>query len=209
MFAKWLFVIILFPVLVCGAEQACDSKKANVILLTLDGVRSHEFFKGTSSFYFNRRKIAKDERGIIFKKFWQEHVQKGVLYGNNGVTGRYKINSDVAISLPSYQGMMIGKDTICRNNGCERIAEESLPERLKKELHLTNNELAVFTSWQDISRAVESKTGSITSSFGLEGFDDGTSDPIFAALSKDAMTDLPPWGDLKKTDIQLRWPSII
>lgn len=195
---KLITLITLFPIVTFGASVACSKKDPNIFLLTLDGVRSQEFFDGTSSFYLTKNKIPKNERGVIFKKLWQNNIQKGALYGNNGNEGKYEINSDVAISLPSYQSMMLGKKANCKNNGCDRITESSLPERLKKELSLSENELAVFTSWQDVSRAVESVPGSLMASYGPEGFDDGTNDPLFSDLSNSAITDLPQWAGAKK-----------
>lgn len=195
---KLLTFILILPLTSFGSSECSHRTDPNVFLLTLDGVRSHEFFEGTSSYYFNRRKIEKDERGVIFEKLWQIHVHKGALYGNNGFGGRYKINSKVAVSLPSYQAMMLGKSTDCKSNGCDRISEISLPERIQRELSLSENELAIFASWSGISRAIESGEESLTSSIGVEGFDDGTNDSIFRELSNAATTDIPKWSGAKK-----------
>lgn len=173
--------------------SVCESKGPNVILFTLDGVRRHEFFKGTGPFHAHQLK--KSERGEIFSTFWSKHADQGMVLGNNR---NYRIGSDIAISLPSYQAIMTGKDTPCQNNGCDSITDESVLEKIKRDLNLEKKDVAVFASWNRIIAAAAKDPNQISHGVFPEIFDDGTNDAEMSAIQQSAMNDLPHWSGSRK-----------
>ena len=72
-------------------------------------------------------------------------------------------------SLPAYQSIFAGALTGCDGNDCGRIARETFPERLIRELPLTRASVAVFASWRKIADAVEHAPGAITVDAGPDG----------------------------------------
>ena len=104
-----MVVVTFFFTLVLSLSafsMECESKGPNVILFTWDGVRSHEFFKGTG--LLHTAQLPASERGQIFKKNWSKYAEQGMVLGE----GRgYKIASDIGVSLPSYQAIMAGHTT--------------------------------------------------------------------------------------------------
>ena len=113
-------------------SQSCENKGPNVILFTWDGVRTQEFFRGTDDFH--RDTIQTSERGEIFATFWEKYANEGMVLGEKN---QYHIASAVGVSLPSYQALMVGHATECRNNQCGKIKEDSFLEKIKKNLHLS------------------------------------------------------------------------
>lgn len=176
-----------------SVASVCESKGPNVILFTLDGVRRHEFFKGTGLFHAHQLK--KSERGEIFSTFWAKHADRGMVLGGKR---KYKIGSDIAISLPSYQAMMTGRDTACQKNGCAPITEESVLENVRGQLQLNKNEVVVFASWDRILAAVAKDPQQISHGIYPEIFDDGNNDSELLRIQQTAMIDLPHWKGSRK-----------
>ena len=173
--------------------QVCENKGPNIILFTLDGVRNQEFFKGTG--FLLENKLPKKERGEVFSNFWSSLSDRGLVLGGNS---RYTIGSKVSISLPSYQAIMMGKQTDCKNNGCESVKEETVLERIKREAALDKKDVAVFASWDRIIAAIAKDPSNITHGIHPEIFDDGTNDPVMKQLQIDSSLDLPEWHGSRK-----------
>ena len=189
---KLLSALILFA-FNFSAQATCEVKGPNVVMLTLDGVRNQEFFRGTDSFH--RRKIARPQRGSIFKKFWKDHAQDGVVLGHKE---SHTIASQVAISLPSYQAIMTGHATDCRNNSCGQVKEDTIFDRLQKELKLSEKDLAIFASWQGMKFSV-SKSPRDHQLFIYPDIVKSESLPKgILELQEKAMGDLPAWKESRK-----------
>jgi hypothetical protein len=195
-------VAYLLAGLVLGTEvlaHPCASKGPNVILFTWDGVRTREFFRGTG--FFHRNQIPTEERGSLLPLFWSRHASQGVVLGG---LGRYKIASKIAISLPSYQALMAGHATPCEGNGCGPIRETTVLEQVRRNLALPKSDVAVFASWEGISRAFARDPDEVTHGIFPEIFDDGSGDPEMARLQKLGLEDLPAWGGSRKDEYTFR-----
>lgn len=178
---------------IASYSSVCENKGPNVILFTWDGVRSHEFFKGTG--FFHTHQLPRSERGEIFSTFWDKHAKDGTVLGGGR---RYRIGSKIAISLPSYQALMVGRATSCKNNGCAAITEDSVLENVRASLNLPKKDVAVFASWDSILKAVAKDPGQITHGIYPEIFDDGTQDETMLEIQKRGMEDLPHWNGSRK-----------
>lgn len=190
---KTVVLVILSLLTSLGQATVCENRGPNVILLTWDGVRSEEFFKGTG--FFHATQLRREERGEIFKKFWAKYADQGVVLGKNR---DFKIGSDVAVSLPSYQALMTGHSTGCRKNNCTELAELSVLESVKTGLGLKKKDVAMFASWDKMSLAVAKDPTSVSHGIYPEVFDDGTEDPVIEKLQSDALRDLPDWHGSRK-----------
>ena len=174
-------------------SQICENKGPNVVLFTWDGVRSQEFFQGTGIFHANQ--LPASERGEILTTFWSKHASKGVVFGGGN---RYRIGSDIAISLPSYQAIMVGHPTPCKKNNCESIKEISVLENVRASLKLEKKDIAVFASWNRILAAAALDPNKISHGIYPEIFDDGTHDEQMLRIQNEAMIDLPKWKGSRK-----------
>ena len=189
---RWvaLLTLLSFSVL---ADSSCQSRGPNVVLFTWDGVRTREFFKGTG--LFHTPQLKRSERGEIFSTFWAQHADQGIVLGKRK---GYKIASSIAISLPSYQALMVGHATKCRNNKCGAIQEETVLESIRSNLQLPRKDVAVFASWTKILSAVASDTNQITHGVYPGSLESSLSDSKMDMIQKKAMEDLPNWHESRK-----------
>ncbi|MBA2403309.1 MAG: sulfatase-like hydrolase/transferase [Bdellovibrionales bacterium] len=190
---KLVASLLLWTLSISAFSSVCENKGPNVILFTWDGVRSHEFFKGTGVFHATQLK--RSERGEIFSTFWSKYAEEGTVLGGGN---RYRIASKIAISLPSYQALMVGRATNCKNNGCESIKEESVLENVRSSLKLAKKDVAVFASWDRILAATAKDPDQISHGIHPEIFDDGTQDEYMLEIQKQAAEDLPHWKGSRK-----------
>ena len=174
-------------------SQTCENKGPNVILFTWDGVRTQEFFRGTD--VFHRDTIQTSERGEIFTSFWAKYAKEGMVLGEKN---QYHIASAVGVSLPSYQALMVGHATECRNNQCGKIKEDSFLEKIKKNLHLSVRDVAVFASWEGMKNSVAQDSEQILEVIFPEIRNDNYLSPEILLLQKNAMVDLPAWKESRK-----------
>ena len=169
--------------------SVCENKGPNVILFTWDGVRSHEFFNGTGLFHASQ--LPKKERGEIFKTFWSKYADQGMILGKNR---NHKIASNIAISLPSYQALMVGHATDCKKNNCASITETSVLENVKASLDLDKKDVAVFASWNRIAAAAAVDLNQITHGIYPEIYPEES----MREIQEQAMNDLPHWSGSRK-----------
>lgn len=136
------YALILLLVLSCRDDQVSDfqskiGSEGNVILLTLDGVRYEEFFN-------------KD----IFRTFWAEHAEKGLVLGDPKKNSRVRIANTVMLSLPGYKTMHKGGRVLCRTNKCGPAKVETLGEKLQRvKNNWKNTDIAIISSWHKICDA--------------------------------------------------------
>ncbi len=174
--------------------SVCENRGPNLVLFTWDGVRSSEFFKGTGPLHANQ--LPKSERGEIFLKFWSEHASTGMILGGQG---RYRIGSLTAVSLPSYQALMLGQPTACtKNKNCPDINQPSVLENIQTNLKLDKKDLAVFASWNRILAAAAQNPNNITNGIYPAQVTDETMSPEMLELQSKGQQDLPGWNGSRK-----------
>ena len=187
---KKLILSLGFIVLSSPTFATCKYEGPNVILLTWDGVRNYEVFHGTGPFH--AKKLKWSERGRIFKNM-RKNLKEAMLIGRNN----YSISSDIAVSLPSYQALMAGKSTGCMNNSCDLIKEETVFDRIQKELKLEKKSVAAFASWEGLSRAVSSDPSKMNT-FIYPDISVMDKDEELQKLQEKSMNDLPHWKGSRK-----------
>lgn len=190
---KSLVLLITLTISIFAEASGCSDRGPNVILFTWDGIRNQEFFRGTG--WLLETKIPKEERGEVLQEFWKTHASNGLILGGNN---RYMIGSKVSVSLPSYQAMMVGKQTDCRKNNCSAVSEETLLESIRKNLKLEKKDVAAFASWNRIIAAIAKDPSQITHGIYPERFDDGTNDEVLTKLHEASLTDKPAWPGSRK-----------
>jgi hypothetical protein len=170
----------------------CLHRGPNVVLVTMDGVRTREFFEGTDPYHHSKLEAA--ERGVVFKNLWEKGVAQGLVFGK---FGGYRIASDVAISLPSYQALMTGHSTHCQNNQCGRVKEETVLESVKRELGLKKSEVAVFGSWKGMKNSTAQSSRTIFRSI-YPDFKSYAGDRTLRKLRNASAFDRPEWAGSRK-----------
>lgn len=159
--AAWLIAAIC----VSSLYAAMASAQPNVILVTLDGVRWREVFQGVDPLLTGERRSQK-----IFRRTFSMLEGRGAMFGDRSAGNGFSSSNLALVSLPGYRSIMTGKfDLFCISNECGRIGEESVQERLVRELKLAPHQVATIGSWPEIALAVERKPGSTFVQTGILG----------------------------------------
>lgn len=120
----------------------------NVVLITLDGVRWDEFFAGSPVLPAARPS---------FPRFWARHAERFTVYGDNPTSNRMSACHPSLVSLPGYQTLLSGRVQRGADNDCGRVPEETVLERVARELGA--GEVAAFASWEKVALAAARQPG--------------------------------------------------
>ena len=127
---------------------------ANIILLTLDGVRYEEFFN-------------KD----IFKNYWLKYAKESIVLGDPKHKSKLRVANPLIFSLPAYKTMHLGARTLCFTNKCTFTKKETLSEKLIRVNNWHYTKVAVISSWFKVCYAATQSMDNILHSCGQESLD--------------------------------------
>jgi hypothetical protein len=204
MFAR--FTVVLVTLLVGFTSLSAGRQTAtrdNLILITLDGVRTAEMFGGLDAGIL-RSTLAKDARledNPTFKRFnaatpaerrekvmpffWKEWMAKhGSIAGNVLLRSSVTLTNTHRFSYPGYSEILTGEahdDTIKSNDRIQNPYRTVL-EELKERLSLPAASVAAFGSWEVFNEIAEHTPGNLTINAGYEAFD--TKDPAAVEMSR-------------------------
>jgi hypothetical protein len=163
-----------------------------VILITVDGVRPQEVFRGIDA-ELAGEPVAGPQP--LLPRLQARAAREGFLTGDADAADPFPIGNPAACSLPGYQVILAGRDLGCRDNDCGPLPVESVLERASRELGLGAREVAAFASWPGIALALERSPGSLTVNVGFAPFQAPFApwDEATEALGREQVEDRPPW----------------
>jgi hypothetical protein len=132
-----------------------------VILVTIDGVRPREVFRGLDAGPAGQLGPG-DAGSPLLPRLLARAAREGFLTGDADRGEPFLVRNLGACSLPGYQSILAGQDTGCLDNRCGRVPVETVLERAVRELGLAAPEVAVFASWPPIALAAERTAGRFT-----------------------------------------------
>ncbi len=175
--------------------EGMSKDQNNVILISMDGIRSYEFYRGTS-WLLNRT----DFKGNIFPYIWNEMIPNGNLFGRKGIKSTFRSADKLGISLPNYQAIFLGHNHgFLLGNANPRVKQETMFERIKRELNLSFKQVAAIGSWSGVNRAVAKDPESYFINIGQVPLNDGTNDPVIKQLNEEQKK-APGWNRKNTTD---------
>jgi hypothetical protein len=142
--------------------QAQSYKTKNMVIVTLDGLRWQEVYRGADSALINskytegKREIRKRfwtdsmnaRRKLLFPFFWSTLVQHGQLYGNRDIGGNDEVANPYHFSYPGYNEIFTGfPDKRMNTNDPVTNPNINVLEFLNKQKGF-ENKVAVFSSWE-------------------------------------------------------------
>ena len=148
-----------------------------VILVTVDGVRARELFRGLDG---RLAGPGAADGAPLLPRLAARAAREGLLAGDPARGDPFPVGNPAALSLPGYQSILAGRDLGCRDNRCGRVAAETVLERARRELDLARSQVAVFASWPEVALAVEHEEGALAVD---------VASPAGAGAAG-----LPPWG---------------
>jgi phosphopentomutase/2,3-bisphosphoglycerate-independent phosphoglycerate mutase family metalloenzyme len=154
-----------------AASRAGQHQTRNVIIVTIDGVRWQEVFGGVDEQLAHSAGMSKCEvlaGGELMPNLHRHFVDRGVVVGAPGY-GQMEASGPNFMSLPGYEEIFTGRTSSCTSNFCDHIAQATLLDELHAEAQLSQEQIAVITSWRTIERAAVFDDRTITVSAGRNG----------------------------------------
>ncbi len=201
--------------LVSGWLQAQQSE--NIIIITTDGFRWQEVFKGMDSAIANNSKFNEGDSSYIYEKYWSENEkerrkkllpflwstveQQGQLFGNRTAGSKVDNANPYWFSYPGYSEIMTGyADTAINSNSYPPNPHVTVLEFLNKQPKLKGKVVA-FGAWNAFDRILNEERSKIPviSGFDLTGGKTPTAnEKMINSLLKDAYK---PWHEDECLDV--------
>ena len=177
-----LFFLLLFFCVTSFSQS--KGKIENLILVTIDGCRWQEVFRGADSSLLFNEKYRKTEAGRLTSKFWDADVNKrreklfpflwntiakqGRLYGNRDLNSAFSVRNQTNISYPGYAEIFTGyADTAIKNNEMVYNKNTNVFEFLNQQKTL-KGKVASFASWNRANGYLNIKSSSFFINGGYE-----------------------------------------
>jgi hypothetical protein len=153
-----VFCVLLF---LSGVSQS-SSKTKNVFIVTIDGIRCQEIFKGADPGIINNGRYTADidlarlmyldssielNRKKLLPFFWNVIQQKGQLYGNRLYKNKVNVSNSYKFSYPGYNEILTGyPDIYVSSNEPKNNLNINVLEYLNS-FDEFRNQVVAFTSW--------------------------------------------------------------
>lgn len=188
----------------CSFTLIHAQKTENIIIITTDGLRWQELFKGMDPSIANNKKFNQGDSTYIYNKYWSDSplerrekllpfiwsaiASKGQLYGNKDYNNKVNNANPYWFSYPGYSEIMTGyADTLINSNDYKANPNVNVLEFLNKQSKL-KGKVAAFGAWNAFDRILNEKRSgfSVISAFDKIG---GNNPTPKQKLINDMLTD--------------------
>lgn len=162
-----LFLILLILAKVTTAQQ---TKTKNVVLISIDGYRWQEIFKGADSALLKNKKYRNQDSAAVFKKFWGADeaerreklmpffwntiAKQGQLYGNRDLGNMVNLRNKYWFSYPGRSETITGYyDEKINSNDYPNNPNENVLEFINKQKGFAGK-VVTFAGWEPVSKIV-------------------------------------------------------
>lgn len=168
--------LLLFSFLL--AIQYSHAQEAeNIIVITTDGFRWQDLFKGMDSAIANNKNFHEGDSLEIYKKywagteaerrkrllpfFWNTISEKGQIYGNRDLGNKVDNANRYWFSYPGYNEILTGyPDTLVNSNDYQANPHQTVLEFLNKQAPY-KGKVAAFGAWEAFNRIINEKRSGI------------------------------------------------
>ena len=209
--------IFLFFILLSSLAAKSQQQTENIIIITTDGFRWQEVFKGMDSAIANNPKFNQGDSEYIFKTYWSNTekerrkkllpflwstiVTKGQIFGNRDLGSNVDNANPYWFSYPGYNEIMTGfPDTAINSNSYPANPHVTVLEFLNNQSKL-KGKVAAFGAWDAFDRILnESRSGiPVVSGFNLFGGKNPTAnEKLLNAMLQNSHR---PWGEAECFDV--------
>lgn len=191
-----LWVIAMFLCLAATAQSASD-KKRNIFVITTDGFRWQEVFKGADAALLSNPAFVKDtalmrqlywddstdiRRRKLMPFFWNVVVKQGCLYGNRQWNNKVNVRNFYKISYPGYNEMLTGfVDGRFVPNLPVANRNTNVLEFLNRQKGYQGKVVA-FSSWNILPYILNERSGTFSVNSGYEPLEEAN-DPTAAVIN--------------------------
>lgn len=209
--------IILFFILLCSFAAKAQRQTENIIIITTDGFRWQEVFKGMDSAIANNSKFNQGDSEYLFKTYWSNTeierrkkllpflwstvVTKGQVFGNRILGSKVDNANPYWFSYPGYNEIMTGfPDTAINSNSYPPNPHVTVLEFLNNQPKL-KGKVAAFGAWDAFDRILNEPRSGIPVVSGLNllgGKKPTANEKLLNAMLKDSHK---PWGEEECFDV--------
>lgn len=186
---RWKLIKLGLVLVALSLATSVLADEPKVILITIDGVRSSEFFNGTDSTLLAKKSNA---LAVLFKS-----IQQKILNHEGIILKSFLVSNKTNLSLPAYQSIFAGKVTKCLSNVCPAVSNETFLDDLIKNQKLTKSQVAVFSSWNRICDAVIKNKPKALLNCGQEELDWEFSDLAHEKINELQQKNKPLWAQAR------------
>jgi len=208
-----IFIFLASIVSVCSAQQPVE----NIIIITTDGLRWQEVFKGMDSAIANDNRFNQGDSDYLFKKYWSNGeperrkklfpflwstvATQGQLYGNRMYSNKVGNANPYWFSYPGYSEIMTGyADTSINTNDFPPNPNINVLEFLNLQPKF-KGKVAAFGAWEAFDRILNEKRSAfpVISAFDRSG---GNHPTVQQQLINAMLTDsYKPWHEDECLDV--------
>ncbi|WP_166919420.1 phosphoglyceromutase [Flavobacterium poyangense] len=164
---------VILIVFVLTGFLSSAQKTENIIIITTDGFRWQEVFKGMDAAIANDKKFNQGDSTYIYKKYystdskesrekimpflWSEIASKGQIYGNRDLGSKVDVSNPYWFSYPGYSEIMTGNvDLQINANSYKANPNINVLEFLNQQSKL-KGKVAAFGAWDAFDRILNEK----------------------------------------------------
>ncbi len=188
----------------------------NIILVTSDGLRWQEVFRGMDEAMKGaeaagmkddvdelRKKLWADSpeerRRRLMPFLWSEIARHGALLGNRDKGSPVRVSNAYRVSYPGYSEILTGRaqDDKIQGNDPIQNPTETVLEFLRRRWKLPREKVALFGSWEVFQQIGEHQPGSIFINAGTRPLEGKGLSARLRDLSRMQFEILPPWRSVR------------
>lgn len=209
---KIIFIVSLF-----ASVNVIAQKTENIIIITTDGFRWQDLFKGMDSAIANNPKFNEGDSSEIFEKYWADDETarrkklmpffwstistKGQIYGNRTAGNKVNNANPYWFSYPGYSEIMTGfADTAINSNSFPPNPHVTVLEFFNQQPKL-KGKVAAFGAWNAFDRILNEERSSIPVINAFDptgGKNPSANEKLINAMLKDAYR---PWNEDECLDV--------
>jgi hypothetical protein len=216
--------VILFFLFVIVGSTSAQKQIENIIIITTDGFRWQELFKGMDSSIANNSKFNQGDSSYIFEKYWSNNEKErrkklmpflwntiashGQVYGNRKFDNKVNNANPHWFSYPGYSEIMTGfADTTINSNEFPPNPHVTVLEFLNNQPKF-KGKVAAFGAWDAFDRILNQQRSGIPvfSAFDtIGGKNPTTNDKLINAMMQDSYR---PFGNAECLDVFTHYAAL-
>lgn len=208
--------VLLISIVTGRSAPAAELRQThNLILVTADGLRWQEVFRGIDPMLMNEKDAGMEDAAELRKAlwadspherrrrllpfFWSEIAQKGVILGNRDAGSTMKLSNSIRVSYPGYSEILTGRaqDDVVNGNDPIQNPTETILEFLRRKWNLPREKVALIGSWQTFLFIGEHTPGAVFINAGFRKIDAGQHSSRTSELSEMQFDLLTPWASVR------------
>jgi hypothetical protein len=206
----------LLVLILIGTVAKSQNKTQNLIIITMDGFRWQEVFKGMDSAIANNKDYNQDDSAEIFKKYWDNDISlrrkkllpflwsevqsRGQIYGNRALGNKVDNANRYWFSYPGYNEIMTGfPDTLINSNDFRPNPQVNVLEFFNKQAKL-KGKVAAFCAWNAFNRILNEERAKfpVIAAFDTLG---GPLTREQKTINRLLLDSYQPWGEAECLDV--------